>query len=161
MADRVAAGRSRTDQVLALYSAGQHQASGPGTPGQATLDHRTRLPRAETRARLRALRRTRLARVSPPRYPLYRGLWFPGGRTEPFFPLGARRSTGPIRSPDTAALPPSGLVPCARSGIIPGRLQLCARSLPGFCFGNYQVALFVALLFYNTVVLRGFYESLA
>jgi len=26
--------------------------------------------------------------------------------------------------------------------------------LPGFCFGNYQVALFVALLFYNTVVLK-------
>src|SRR5215831_12414782 len=89
-ADRVAAGRRRTDQVLALYSACQHQASGPGTPGQAALDHRTRLPRAETRARLGALRRTRLARLSPPRYPLYRGLWFPGGRTEPFFPLGSR-----------------------------------------------------------------------
>jgi hypothetical protein len=34
-------------------------------------------------------------------------------------------------------------------------LQLCARSLPGFCFGNYRVALFVELHFYNTVVLEG------
>src|SRR5215472_10201737 len=116
-------------------------------PGQAALDHRTRLPGAETRAGLGALRRTRLARVSPPRYSLYRGLWFPGGRTEPFFPLGACRSSGLIRSPNTAALPPSGLVPCARSGIIPGPLQLCARSLPRFCSGNCQVALFEELPF--------------
>ena len=29
--------------------------------------------------------------------------------------------------PHTAALPPSGLVACARSGITPGPLQLCAR----------------------------------
>src|SRR6516225_7387927 len=154
-AHRVAASRSRTDEVLALDSARQHQASGSGAAGQAALDHRTRLSGAETRARLGALRRTRLARVSPPRYPLYRGLWFPGGRTEPFFPLGAHWSSGAIRSPHTAALPPSGLVPCARSGIIPGLLQLCARSLPGFCFGNYRVALFVELPFYNTVVLTG------
>src|SRR6516165_4389544 len=146
-ADRVATGRSRTDQVLALYSACQYQASRPGAPGQAALDHRTRLPGAETRAWLGALRRPRLARVSPPRYPLYRGLWFPGGRTEPFFPLGARRSSGPIRPLHTAALPPSGFAPCARSGITPGPLQLYARSLPGFRFGNYQVALFVELLF--------------
>jgi hypothetical protein len=64
---------------------------------------------------------------SPPRYPLYRGLWFPGGRTEPFFPLGSRRSSALIRSPSTAALPPSGLAPCAPSGITPGPLQLCTR----------------------------------
>ena len=67
-ADRVAAGRSRTHQVLALYSACQHQAARPGAPGQAALDHRTRLPGAETRARLGALRRPRLARVSPPKH---------------------------------------------------------------------------------------------
>src|SRR6516165_12697013 len=67
-ADRVATGRSRTDQVLALYSACQYQASRPGAPGQAALDHRTRLPGAETRARLGALRRPRLARVSPPKH---------------------------------------------------------------------------------------------
>jgi SRSO17 transposase len=47
----------------------------------------------------------------------------------------------------------SGLAPCARNGITPGPSQLCARSLPEFCFGNCQVALFVELHFYNTVVL--------
>ena len=50
-------------------------------------------------------------------------------------------------------VPSSGFVRCASSVIIPGPLQLCARSLPGFCFGNYRVVLSVELHFYNTVVL--------
>jgi SRSO17 transposase len=38
----------------------------------------------------------------------------------------------PIRSPNTPALPSSGLVPCARSGITLGPLLLYVRPWPGF-----------------------------
>ena len=85
-AHRVAASRSRTDEVLALDSARQHQASGSGAAGQAALDHRTRLSGAETRTRLGALRRTRLARLFTPTLPsVSRPMvsWWPNGAVFP------------------------------------------------------------------------------
>src|ERR1039458_31452 len=84
--NRVAEPGGRTDQVLALHSAPVHPTYRSGADGEAALDHRARLRRAEARTRTGSLRGTRLARFSPSRYPLHRGLWVPGSRTEPFFP---------------------------------------------------------------------------
>ena len=52
-------------------------------------------------------------------------------------------------------IPPSGLGPCEANGITPAPSPAFDKSLPGFWYGNSQVALFVELLFYNTVVLDG------
>ena len=94
-----------------------------------------------------------MAWLSPSRYPLYCGLWVPGGRTEPFFPLRSRRSRGLTRPQNATPIPSSGFARCARSGITPGLSLPFGKPLPGFCCGNSQVVLFVELPFYNTVVL--------
>src|SRR5215467_8931277 len=96
-----------------------------------------------------------MARISPSRNPLHCGLWVPGGRTEPFFPLCPRRQTGTTQMRTAPGIPSSGRGPCAWSGIIRGQSQAFDKSLHGFWYGNSRVALFVGLPFYNTVVLCG------
>src|SRR5450759_29185 len=152
-ADRVAQRRSRTHQVLALDAPGREETQGLGPHGKAPLDHRAGLRRTEARTWIGSLRRKRLARFSSSRYPLYCGLWVPGGRTEPFFPLCSCRSTGTIHLRNAAPVPPSGIAGFASSGIIPGRLPRSAEPSPGFFFDNSPVVLFVELHTYNTVVL--------
>src|SRR5215471_10628311 len=73
--------------------------------------------------------------------------------TEPFFPLCSRRETGTTPTQTAAQIPSSGLGPCAWSDITLAPSQAFGKSLPGFSYGNSRVALFVALLFCNTVVL--------
>ena len=130
-----------------------HQTYRSGANGEASLDHRARLRRAEAGTRTWSLRRTRLARLSPSRYPLHRGLWVPGGRTEPFFPLRSRRRSGLTRLQNAVPAPPSGLTRYAWRGIIPGPLPHSVKPSPEFCSGNSRVVLSVELPFYNTVVL--------
>src|SRR6266436_1074361 len=149
---RVAPPGSRTDQVLALHPARKHEASRSGAIGQTSLDRRARLPGTEARTRTGPLRRTRLARVSPSRDSLYCGLWLPGSRTEPFFPLRSRRSSGLTRPPSAFPVPSSGFAQCERSGIIPGPLLRFDKPSHGFCSDNSRAVLFVEP-FYNTVVL--------
>ena len=93
-----------------------------------------------------------MARISSPRDSLPCGLWVPGSRTEPFFPLSAGQ---PSRI--TSARPPPGL-PAARfafapSGIIHNQSPPCAARLRDIYWRNSLVALFVAHYIYNTVVL--------
>src|SRR5262252_3144937 len=151
----MAEGSDRAHKILVIHFADRHRAFRSGSIGEATLDHRARLPRTETRTWIRPLRRTRLARLSSSCHPLYCGLRVPGSRTEPFFPLRSRRSLGLTQSRNTAAILPSGLARFARNGITRGRSPLCGKPLHGFCSGNCQVALFVGLLFSNIVVLVG------
>ena len=152
-ADRVAEGTSRAHPVLVVHLAGGWEARRTGAVGQASLDHRTGLPGAEARTGTGALRRTRLARIPPSRHALHRGLWVPGVREEPFFPLGATRSTGLTRSHDSSPLAAPRLAACGPSGIIRARSQPCASGLPGSFSGSSPAALFVAPYVYNTVVL--------
>ena len=70
---------------------------------------------------------TRLARISPSRHPVHSCLWVPGGRTEPFFPLGSRRPLAPIHAANPAPLPTPRIAPYAPSGIIPGPSLLYDR----------------------------------
>ena len=85
---RVGRGREGADQVLAIDPAPHEadRAGGAGRLGQAVLADRARLRGAEAGAGPRALRGSRLARLSPPRCLMHRGLWFPGGRALPLFP---------------------------------------------------------------------------
>src|SRR6516225_9652679 len=88
VADRMAARREGTDQILVIDLAAHYPTQSIGQNGQTPLDHRTGLRGAETRVGAGPLGRPQLARVSPPRHAMYYSLWVPGGRAEPFFPLG-------------------------------------------------------------------------
>ena len=63
-------------------------------------------------------RRYRAAMVPPPRDAMYRSLWVPGGRAEPFFPLCPRRSSWIRRLRAGAGLPAPWVAASAPSGII-------------------------------------------
>src|ERR1700692_4779454 len=153
--DRVAKPGAKTYQVLPIHSAPVHPTERSGAHSETSLDHRARLRRTQARTRTWSLRRTRLARFSPSRYPLHRGLWVLGGRTEPFFPLRSRRSSGLTPLQNAAQVPPQGLARYAWRGIIPGRLPPSVKPSPEFYSGNFRVVLFAELPFYNTVVLAG------
>src|ERR1043165_9713974 len=117
-ADRMANRGIRTNQLLAIHSAGRYCLGGTGAFGQTPLDHRAGLSRTETGTRVGPLRRTRLARLPPSRHLMRRGLWLPGGRTESFFPLNPRqpswitnpRATARFPAARFAAFVPSGLI---------------------------------------------------
>src|SRR6266700_50134 len=79
-ADRVARGRRRANQVLALDLAEQHPIPRSGRRRQAALARRARLSGAQAGGRARTLRRPRLARLPSPRYAVHRGLRIPGLR---------------------------------------------------------------------------------
>jgi len=125
VADRMAPRRRATHQILALDSTCRDLLERVGANGQASLDHGARLRGTEAGVGTGPLRGTGLARIPSPRHPLSCGLWVPGGRAEPFFPLGARRE-----SRTTSARPSDGL-PAARlafapSGITHNRSPPCA-----------------------------------
>ena len=79
------------------------------SPGKGPLAHRARLPRAQGRDRDRSLRGPWLARLSPPRCPMYRRLRHPGSRASSAFPPGA--SGLPQSTSSTPTFPPTGKSP--------------------------------------------------
>src|SRR3954451_191883 len=85
-ADRVAPGRGRADQVLALQPAADDQAGEAGPHRQGALGHRARLRGAQTGDRTGPLRGPRLARLLPSGQPLHRSLRLPDRRALPFPP---------------------------------------------------------------------------
>ena len=101
---RVAAGRERTDQILALDLAGGYDARRPRRPGQAPLAHRAGLPGAQAGDRPRSLRRPRLARLPPPRHARDRRLRIPGLRAESDSPLRAALRDAPQSTSPTQGL---------------------------------------------------------
>src|SRR5690349_11116421 len=85
-ADRVAQGRGRADQVLALQPAADDQAGEAGPHRQGALAHRAGLRGAETGDWTGSLRGPRLARLPPSCQPLHRSLRLPHRRALPFPP---------------------------------------------------------------------------
>jgi hypothetical protein len=77
---------------------------------------------------------------------MYRSLWVPSGRAEPFFPLCPRRSSW-IRCPrDGAGLPPARVAAHAPSDIIRTRSPRCASFWRAYCCDNCLTALFAGCL---------------
>src|SRR6516164_1761707 len=87
VADRVAAWRGRAHQVLAFECCQDDFIPGTGRHRQNALAHRARLPGPQARDRAWPLRRARLARFSPSRHAVYRGLWIPNLRAGDDSPL--------------------------------------------------------------------------
>src|ERR1700716_2665544 len=86
-ADRMARGRRRTRQILAGHRPAGYPVRPIGRSGQAALAHRARLPRAETGTRSCTLRGAGLARLSPSRHAVHRGLCLPDRRAGEDSPL--------------------------------------------------------------------------
>src|ERR1700730_9065465 len=86
-ADRMAARRARTDQILAFYDGRGHPLRPPRRFGEIALADRARLPGTQAGTRLWRLRRARVARLPPPCHALYRRLWLPDRRTRRPSPL--------------------------------------------------------------------------
>src|SRR5271166_5343598 len=103
---RMAQDREGADEILALQPAGVDQSAETCGHGEAALAHRARLRGTEAGAWTGPLRRTELARLSPPCQLLHRGLRLPGGGTMPFFPH-ARLPTAAGRQPPTSPTPPA------------------------------------------------------
>src|SRR5579862_2055774 len=93
-----------------------------------------------------------MARVPPPRHLMYRGLWVPGGRTEPFFPLRARRPS-PITNPRTPIGLPAPRLASVPSDITRRRSRACVFVLRASYCGSLPAAPFAARYVYDTVVL--------
>ena len=75
---------------------------------------------------------------------MYRCVWVPDGRAEPFFPLCPRRPCW-IISPGTAAgLPPARIAAFAPRGIIHRPSPPYESSSPANCWGSYPAVLFAA-----------------
>src|SRR5271154_6198488 len=98
-ARRMAAGRKRADQILAFDLAGRHRHRDARCNRQNALADRARLSGTQAGTRPRSLRRTRLARLSPPHGALRRGLRIPGLRTESDSPLRRQNAAHPGASP--------------------------------------------------------------
>src|SRR5277367_802857 len=96
---RMAAGRKRTDQILAFDLAGRGRPRDARRNRQNALADRARLSGTQAGTRPRSLRRTRLARLSPPHGALRRSLRIPGLRTESDSPLRRQNPAHPGASP--------------------------------------------------------------
>src|SRR5471030_1339587 len=88
----MARGRGGTDEVLAVHLARRYQLRGIGRPHQTSLADRAGLSGPQAGSWAGPLRRTWLARVTPPHNPLYRGVWLPDRRTGDFSPLRTLKS---------------------------------------------------------------------
>jgi SRSO17 transposase len=69
-----ATGGRRTRSLLARHTPLRHRTGAHGRSDQAALADRARLSRAQAGGRARSLRRSRLARLPPPRHLVHRGL---------------------------------------------------------------------------------------
>ena len=139
----MAEGRTRTDQILVFHRGRRHLTARIGKARQASLDHRTRLPRTETRTGTGALRRTRLARLSSSRYVMHRRLRLLSCGTKPFFPLGTSRSTGTTHRENSVRIPAPWLVAFALNVTIRIPSPHYEFSWPGSFFRNSPAARFV------------------
>ena len=86
-ADRVARGRERADQILALDPCRKTSPSASGRPRQAALAHRARLSGTQAGGRARAFRGARMARLPSPRHAVHRRLRIPDLRAGDDSPL--------------------------------------------------------------------------
>src|SRR5262245_846433 len=84
--DRVACGRKRTDQVLALDLPAQDPTQEAGLLRKAPLEDRSLLPRAQTRDRAGTLRGTQMAWLPSPRNDVHCRLRLSRRRARPFPP---------------------------------------------------------------------------
>src|SRR5271165_814640 len=155
---RMAQAREGADEILAVQPAGVDQPAETGGHGEAALAHRARLRGTEAGAWTGALRRTQLARLSPPCQLLHRCLRLPGGGAMPFFPR-ARLPTAACRQPPTSPSPPATRGETAwrcrldRNGILRIPSPPCAaRSQPTWRASCPDVPAACASS-YNTVVL--------
>ena len=87
VADRVAKGRGRADQILALNASARHHFPLAGGHDQAALAHRARLSGTQAGGRARAFRRARMARLPSPRHAVHRSLRIPDLREGDDSPL--------------------------------------------------------------------------
>src|ERR1700757_2503310 len=87
VANRVARGRERANQILALNSARRHHFPPPRRHRQVALAYRARLSRAQAGGGARPLRRTWVARLPPPRDAMHRSLRVPDLRAGGDSPL--------------------------------------------------------------------------
>src|SRR5580693_4163616 len=147
---RMAAGRKRADQILALDPAGGDRPRDTRGNCQTALADRARLSGTQAGTRARSLRRTRLARLSPPHGALRRGLRIPGLRTESDSPL--RRQNPPL--PGASPIPSLSPTRSRRSGpnaTSKRQSQRSALSLPATSPDACRAALVVNEQTYDTV----------
>ena len=113
-AHRVARGRGRAHQVLAVHRGQGHPPHRADPQGQAALAHRARLPGPQAGVGLRRLPGPWVAGIPPPHNAMHRRLRLPPGRAGRAFPpeashTTARRSASPSPWFPTPRIPPSGL----------------------------------------------------
>ena len=114
VSDRMARGRTRTDQVFPLHSARDHQPPSVGGRDETALADRAGLPGSQAGARSWPIRRTRLARLSSSCHAVHRRLWIPALRKGSLSPLRtqprrSQRRISPTRRLSTPRIPRSDL----------------------------------------------------
>src|SRR5258707_10191500 len=120
IADRVARGRSRADQVLAVDAAGEHRLPPTRRLCQAALAYRAGLSGTQAGSRAWALRRARVARLPSSRHDAHRSLRLLDLRTGDDSPLTTSShhaapgacDTRPVIDPED---PPCGLNATSRT----------------------------------------------
>src|SRR6516165_1631361 len=126
-ADRVARGRGRADQVLALDLAEKHHLPRSGRRRQIALAGRARLSGTQAGGRARTLRGTRLARLSPSRHPVHRGIWIPDLREGDDSPLKTSFRPAVPATCHTRQLSTPRILPCGLNGTSQTRSPPCAE----------------------------------
>src|SRR5208337_4988488 len=163
----MAQAREGADEILAVQPAGVDQPAETGGHGEAAVAYRARLRGTEAGAWTGALRRTQLARLSPPCQLLHRCLRLPGGGTMPFFPH-ARLPNAACRQPPTSPTPiatrgeTSWRCRLERNGIIRIPSPPCAARSPPTWRAPCPDVPAACASSYNTVVLaslRGVLET--
>ena len=127
-ADRVARGRSRADQILALDAAGGHQLPPARRSCQAALADRAGLSGTQAGGRAWALRRARMARLPSSRHAVHRGLRIPDLRAGDDSPL---RTSFHRAVPDaclTRRLSTPRIRPCGLNATSQTRSRPCAHA---------------------------------
>ena len=125
-ADRVAAGRSRADQILALDAAGEHQLSAPRRFCQVALAHRARLSGTQAGGWARPLRGARMARLPSSRHAVHRGLRIPDLRARDDSPLRTSFHRAAPGTCCTRRLSTQRIRPCGLNVTFQIRSQPCA-----------------------------------
>ena len=128
--DRVASRRESANQVLAVQSSRGHSLQRAGRHRQAALAHRARLSGTQAGGRARALRRTRMARLPPPRDAVHRRLRVSDLRTGDDSPLGTTSRPAVLATCRSrrSQIPRSRR--CGLSDMSPIPSQPCADVLP-------------------------------
>jgi SRSO17 transposase len=125
-ADRVAQGRERAHQVLALDASRRPQLPATGLLWQTALAHRTRLSRAQAGGRARPFRGPWMARLSSSRHAVHRCLRLPDLRTGDDSPLTTSFRRCLLATCHTRGLSTPRLRPCGLNGTSRTRSQPCA-----------------------------------